>query len=130
MTSNPTPYVVCDASGVILRRGTVPEFAVARQANIDWGETAVPGEGSFDTHWVDLTDPDAPVLMERTVAPIVVTNGIATNVPIPATVIVEKVAYPWADDVVELEFQIPGTYEVVIKTLRHLPFTYSVTQAA
>ena len=126
--TSPTPFVICDQNGQIIRRGSVPAFAVAAQANAEWGETAVLGTGSFDTHWVDMTDPDNPTLMEKTVAPITVNGKIASNIPIPATVVVEKVAYPWSDSTLELEFEIPGTYDVVIKTLRHLPFVFSVTE--
>jgi hypothetical protein len=127
--STPTPFVVCDPDGKIKRRGSCPKFAVIGQANPEWGEVSVAGDGGFDTHWVDLTDPFAPVITEKTAAQITVIGNVASNVPVPSLVYADGQVYQWADSVVEIEFQIPGTYDVTIKTLRYLPFVFTVTQA-
>lgn len=80
-------------------------------------------DDAFNTHYVDLTDGDQPVLMQKT--PIVLTTfedegapGLFTGLPIPCSVQVYHNNLPIDTFVVDdgeliLDFALPGRYRVV-----------------
>ena len=124
MNMEPTPFVTYDERGMILNVGRVPQFAVAAQQFDAFG--VIEGEALADKNWVD---PATATIQTKTNSPIVMVGDVFTNVPPDSWAVHEGVRYPIDDATVEFEFDLPGEYHVTINSVRHLPFTHTITVA-
>lgn len=140
-------FVVYDATGRVLRSGTVPETDIEHQAGLP-GETVMVVEQSVDpaTSWVDLTD---NTVKPKTALPpfdtleIVADDvdvAITTGLPNPTTITIygnNDLAtihdqYIITDGVAEFATPIPGQYRVEVRSddPRYLPYDCTITAVA
>lgn len=115
---NNRPYVVFDPTGRILQTGETHKDALAAMPP-NW----IEGEGHWDTHYVDVGSLE---IREKTPCPAVLDGLKITNVPVPCTITIERSEYEIEDDVVDLEFDVPGTYEVRLRSVPHLDAVFEV----
>lgn len=72
---------------------------------------------------------DLSLLMVRPKLPSQVTvDGLMLrNVPVPSVILIEGVPYENDEPEVELEFDMPGQYQIVVKSVRELDGVFQVT---
>ena len=84
------------------------------------------GVFDYQTTFIDLTDPENPTPAERPASPVTRTDLTLHDVPNGATLWINGVSYP-AEGEVELEFPLPGTFNLRVECFPFLDWTGSVT---
>ena len=86
----------------------------------------VDDDAGWETHYIDLTDPDNPIPAERPASPVSRTGPTLLDVPVGSTLWINGTPYP-AEGTVELEFTYPGTYSLRVECFPFLDWTDEVT---
>ena len=117
-----TKFVRYTEAGEVTEWGDQTSFGINYE--IHNGGRIAHGGGSPD-FWVDV---ETRLVHPKTENPCYLDEiaMVVRNVPSPATVIIGLDRYPCDDGEADLEFTQPGTYDVIISPLRHLPKTFKV----
>lgn len=111
-------YVRSDAQGRIIQWGTMRADVVASVES----EGFIPGQGTTDTHYVANG-----VVFEKATCPAYLDGMTLRNVPVPATLTIDGTTYEATEPTIELSFNLPGTYKLLIESIPHLTLTLEVT---
>ena len=79
----------------------------------------------WDTHYINLTNPDNPTPTERPPSPVSRTGPTLLDVPTGSTLYINGVSYP-AEGEVEVLFTYPGTYALRVECFPYLDWTDEV----
>jgi len=127
-------YVAYEPTGRILRWGFCREDELPLQVHD--GIPVVQGKGMTDTHYVDLSDPENPVVVERPVSTVVLSQegglitltGVMSGAQIRVTGDAElEVENDDEGGTVVLSFPDKGKYLVEVEQFPQLPFAQLVT---
>lgn len=116
------PYIVADAAGVIVKTGLAPLNLVDAQAGA--GEQAFVGSANDVTDYIDLA---AQAVVKKPAIQPTVTGTTLTGLPVPCEVAVEGQTLITADGSIDLIFDIPGSYAVVLRAALYLDTALTVT---
>lgn len=116
-------FVLADKDGRITVSGSVPYFMLKVQPIPDGG-SLVEGEGYGDTHYVK-----DGVITERQSNPSAISGMKITGIPNPSTITIgNELPVTVEDGEVDLEFDYPGTYAVLVQAWPYMDVTFQVTQ--
>lgn len=122
-------YVIYNPlTGAIKRLVNCPESMFTIQ--IQPGEAGMPGTANDATQYINngvITD--KPQLAATLSKPAIALTESATiaNLPMPATVRIDRAVYEVPDGSLTVSFNLPGTYRIECSALNHLPQTLQVT---
>ncbi len=117
-----TKFVRYTETGEVTEWGDMPSFGINYE--IHNGRRTAHGGGGPE-FWVDV---ETRLVHPKTENPAYLDEVamVIRNVPNPSWVSVDRRRELCDDGEVELEFNQPGTYEVIVSPLRHLPKTFTV----
>ena len=113
-----------DADGRITGVMSGPPASV--QATVDYlKEPFVEGEGNLETDYVNNG-----MLASRPACPAVFDGRTLSGLPVPSLIKINEQDYPCEASTVELEFDQPGKYRVVIKAWPYLDKEFTIENPA
>ncbi len=117
----PVAFVRYDETGAVTEWGRMALGVIERQRQA--GARIIAGGGGPDFH-VDL---DTLEVLAKRDNPAWLDGMTLRDVPVPATIVIGRTAYEVIDPVVELEFPLPGTYAIEVRSVRYLAKTFEIT---
>ncbi|AOO81659.1 hypothetical protein [Bosea vaviloviae] len=121
MTVGPAvAFVRYDETGAVTEWGRMALGVIERQRQA--GARIIAGGGGPD-FYVDLETREVRPKQDN---PAWLDGMTLRDVPVPATIVIGRTAYEGEDAVVELEFSLPGTYAIEVRSLRQLTKTFEV----
>ena len=115
-------FVFFDADGRIHSIAHMQVILVQQQAqNLGLSFARVPQPVSLEENYVSAGDvtarPDCPATLE---------GSQLTGLPVPSVITINGVAYPCGDETAELEFDQPGSYQVVVSAWPYLDKEFTI----
>lgn len=119
-----TSYVVFNAqTGEVLRWGECQPDLVGRQALTN-AECSIEAEIDPKNQYVDPRTKAVVPLRDMNPAQ---ADGKLSGLPIPCVVTVEGKSYTVGDGSAEFDFNLPGTYEILVKAVGYRDWKVTVT---
>ncbi len=116
-----TDFVRYTEAGEVVDWGNMPDDAIDYE--IELGRRTARGGANSPDFWVDIATGQ---VHPKTENPAHLHGMVIRDVPNPSWILIGLTKYPCTDGTAELEFTQPGTYEVIVKPVRHLPKTFTV----
>lgn len=114
-----TDFTVYDERGAIISQGWTQLSVVQKMMEAG---NCLPLTSSALTQYVlngEITD--------KTPCPAYLDGLVLRNLPVPSRLFIDRDVYEVIEPVVELSFNLPGTYKLLIESVPHLPVTLEVT---
>lgn len=119
-----TPYVVFNVqTGEVLRWGTCQPDMAGRQA-LTSDECAIEAVIDPKNEYVDPRTKTVTPLKDMNPSQ---ADGKFSGLPVPCTVTVEGKTYVVGDGVAEFDFNLPGTYEILVRAAGYRDLRLTVT---
>jgi hypothetical protein len=121
MTVGPAvAFLRYDETGAVTEWGRMALGVIERQRQA--GARIIAGGGGPD-FYVDIETREVRPKQDN---PAWLDGMTLRDVPVLATVMIGRTAYPCNEAVVELEFSLPGPYAIEVRSARHLAKTFEV----
>ncbi|HWO99209.1 MAG TPA: hypothetical protein VNL74_01075 [Methylococcus sp.] len=107
------------ATGQILQTVVAPPSSMDAY-RLSYG--VLDGTYNGDTHYVDLSDPENPVVVARPASSIALSGTVLQNVPVAGQLHIDAEVYDLLAGDTQLDLPYPGTYKLRVECWPYLPW--------